>query len=118
MVLKVRKVVGIKFGGFSLCGCHGLSGLFYNTLIKKIALNGFFFVYFRYVQLLYPLSSGWLDIIANGRLGQQTRALLSHREQTTITIVDTIANRTNSYYSRKHNHSLDTNQTETYNYQL
>ena len=47
MVLKVRKVVGIKFGGISLCGCHGLSGLFYDTLIKEIALQSFFFVYFR-----------------------------------------------------------------------
>ena len=47
MVLKVRKVVGLKFGGISLCGCHGLSGLFYDTLIKEIALQSFFFVYFR-----------------------------------------------------------------------
>ena len=98
--IKIEKGSWNKAWGISWCGCHGLSGLFYKTLIKKLALRGFFFVYFRSVQFVYYLGSGWLDIIANGRLGQQTRVWLSHREQTTITIIDSIVNRTNSYYSR------------------
>lgn len=46
------------------------------------------------------------------RLGQQTRALLSHQEQTTITGV----NRANCYYSRNQNHPFDITQMDIYNY--